>query len=200
MLPDFKFAFRRLSQAPGFTAVALLTLALGIGLNTSMFSLMNLLVLKPLPYPAVEELTFVTRTTPQTPNGSHAATDLPEVARETADFARVGAYRGWGYTLMPEGRSSVNLNALRVSADFLPTLGLKPELGRWFTADEDDPGNHVVILGYETWQAQFGGDPAIVGSNIRIDGEATTVVASPSMRTVLPTIAGSPPNCACQVS
>jgi predicted permease len=176
MFPDAKHAFRQLGKSPGFTFVALVTLALGIGLNTSMFSLMNLLVLKPLPYPAVEELTFVNRTTPQTPNASHSASDYAELARETAEFARVAAFRQWGYTLMPEGRPSVNLNALRVSASFLPTLGLKPELGRFFTAEEDDAGNHVVILSYDTWQAQFGGDPAVVGSTVRIDGEATTVV------------------------
>jgi putative ABC transport system permease protein len=176
MFPDLKFAFRRLIKAPGFTAIALITLALGIGLNTSMFSLMNLLVLKPLPYPAVEELTFINRTTPQAQNASHAAADYLELQRETQDFARIAAFRQWGYTLMPEGRPSVNLNALRVSADFFPTLGLKPEAGRWFTAEEDQPGNHVVMLSYDTWQAQFGGDPAVVGSTVRIDGEATTVV------------------------
>src|SRR6188768_1646298 len=176
MLPDFKLAFRSLAKSPGFTAVALVTLALGIGLNTSMFSLMNLLVLKPLPYPAVEELTFINRTTPQTPNAAHSASDFLELARETQDFARVAAFRQWGYTLMPEGRPSVNLNALRVSADFFPTLGLKPYLGRWFNADEDQPGNHVVMLSYDTWQAQFGGDPAVVGNSVRIDGEAITVV------------------------
>src|SRR6478609_9199389 len=137
MISDLKFASRRLLKSPGFTAIALVTLALGIGLNTSMFSLMNLLVLKPLPYPAVEELTFINRTTPQTPTGSHSASDLLDIAPETRDFARVGAFRQWGYTLMPEGRPSVNFNALRVSADFFPTLGLKPYLGRWFNADED---------------------------------------------------------------
>jgi predicted permease len=176
MLPDLKHAFRQLLKSPGFSAVALVTLALGIGLNTSMFSLMNLLVLKPLPYPAVEELAFVYRTTPQAANASHSASDYLELTRETSDFARLGVFRQWGYTLMPEGRPSVNLNALRVSSSFLTTLGLKPELGRFFTAEEDDPGNHVIILSYDTWQAQFGGDPAVVGSTVRIDGEATTVV------------------------
>ena len=176
MIADLKFSFRQLIKSPGFTLTAIITLALGIGLNTSMFSLMNLLVLKPLPYPAVEELTFINRTTPQSPNASHSASDFIELGRETQDFARVGAFRQWGYTLMLDGRPSVNLNALRVSASLLPTLGLKPELGRFFTAEEDDPGNHVVILSYDTWQAQFGGDPAVVGSTIRIDGEPITVV------------------------
>jgi putative ABC transport system permease protein len=176
MFPDFKFALRRLAKSPGFTATAILTLALGIGLNTSMFSLMNLLILKPLPYPAVNELVRIDRTTPQSKDAAHSASDFLELTRETADFAQLAAFRQWGYTLMPEGRASVNLNSLRVSAGFLPTLGLKPELGRFFTPEEDQPGNHVVILSHDTWQAHFGGDPAVVGSTVRIDGESTTVV------------------------
>jgi len=176
MLSDLKFAFRQLVKSPGFTFVAIVTLALGIGLNTSMFSLMNLLILKPLPYPATSELVRIHRTTPQSQVAGHSASDYLELDRETADFAQLAMFRQWGYTLMPEGRPSVNLNALRVSASFLPTLGLKPELGRYFTADEDQPGNHVVILSYDTWQAQFGGDPSVVGRNVHIDGESTTVV------------------------
>jgi putative ABC transport system permease protein len=176
MLSDLKFALRQLLKSPGFTAVALLTLALGIGLNTSMFSLMNLLILKPLPYPQSSELVRIYRNTPQSSTSNHATPDYLELERETAGFARLGSFRQWGYTLMPVGRPSVNLNALRVTPSFLSTLGLKPQLGRWFTPEEDDPGNHVVILGYDTWQAQFGGDPAIVGTNVSIDGEATTIV------------------------
>src|SRR5688572_16740833 len=91
MLSDFKLAFRNLAKSPGFTAIALVTLALGIGLNTSMFSLMNLLVLKPLPYPAADELTFINRTTPQSPNANHSASDFLELARETGEFASIGA-------------------------------------------------------------------------------------------------------------
>ncbi len=176
MSPDLKVAFRQLAKSRGFTFVALVTLALGIGLNTSMFSLMNLLILKPLPYPASGELVRIHRTNPQSNTASHAASDYLELARVTADFAQLAAFRGWGYTMSPEGRSPVNLNALRVSASFLPTLGLKPELGRWFTPEEDDPGNHVIILSYDTWQAQFGGDRSVVGTTVRVDGEATTIV------------------------
>ena len=176
MLSDLKFAFRQLAKSPGFTAIALITLALGIGLNTSMFSLMNLLILKPLPYPDSERLVRVYRTNPQTQTGDHSAPDFADLTRETKGFADVATFRQWGYTLTPEGRSPVNLNALRVSAGFLPTLGLQPAAGRWFNAAEDDPGNHVIILSFETWQAQFGGDPAIIGRTVQVDGEATTVV------------------------
>jgi predicted permease len=176
MFSDLRFTLRQLAKAPGFTAIAILTLALGIGLNTSMFSLMNLLILRPLPYPESNDLVQIHRTTPQSPIARHSAPDYLDLSRETAAFADLGAFRTWGYTLTLEGRSSVNLNAIRASASFLRALRLKPELGRWFTAEEDDPGNHVVILSYEVWQAHFGGDPAVLGRNVTIDGEATTVV------------------------
>ncbi|HWL13951.1 MAG TPA: ABC transporter permease [Opitutus sp.] len=171
-----KVIFRSLAKTPAFTAIVILTLALGIGLNTSMFSLMNLLILKPLPYPQSDDLVRIYRTNPQNPNGGHSASDYFELTRATAGSTQLAAFRGWGYTMMPEGRAPVNLNSIRVSVTFLPTLGLKPELGRWFTAEEDQPGNHVVILSYDTWQAHFGGDPAIVGRSVRIDGEPTTIV------------------------
>jgi predicted permease len=176
MLPDLRHAFRRLLKSPGFTTVAIVTLALGIGLNTSMFSLMNLLVLRPLPYPDKDHLVRIYRTTPQTQTANHVPPDFLDVVRSTHDFADVAGYEDWGYTLAQDGRPPVNLNALRVSANFFSIIGLKPELGRFFTPDEDRPGNHVIVLSYATWQAQFGGDPAIVGRTVRIDSEPTTIV------------------------
>ncbi len=170
------YALRQLLKSPGFTAIALVTLALGIGLNTSMFSLMNQLILKPLPYAQSDQLTRIYRTNPQSSTASHSASDFLQLSRETTGFAQLAAFRLWGYTLTPEGRPPTKINAIRVSASFLPTLGLKPLLGRWFTADEDRPGNHVTILSYETWQAQFGGNPDVIGRSIRIDGEPMTVV------------------------
>ena len=173
---DLRFALRQLLKSPGFTAIALLTLALGIGLNTSMFSLMNLLILKPLPYPENEHLSRIYRTNPQSNTADHSASDYLELQRETADFAQLSAFLMWGYTMSVDDRPPLNVNAIRVSGNFLPTLGLKPLLGRWFTAEEDQPGNHVIILSYETWQAQFAGDPNIVGRSVRIDSEPMTVV------------------------
>jgi predicted permease len=171
-----KHALRTLLKTPGFTLVATLTLALGIGLNTSMFSLMNLLVLKPLPYPENDHLVRIYRTNPQNPKAGHSVSDYLELGHELAGSAQLACFRQWGYTMTPEGRAPVNLNSIRVSANFLPTLGLKPLHGRWFTPEEDQPGNHVVILGYNAWQAHFGGDPGVVGTSVRIDGEATTIV------------------------
>ncbi|HWA86796.1 MAG TPA: ABC transporter permease [Opitutus sp.] len=176
MFSDLRFAFRSLTKSPGFTAIAVLSLALGIGLNTSMFSLMNLLILKPLPYPDKVHLVKIYRTTAQDGSASHNAQSFLDLQRETASFVKVAAFRKWGYTLTQPGRTPVNLNALRVSAGFFPVLGLQPELGRLFTPEEDAPGNHVIILSHGTWAAQFGGDPAVIGKTVTIDGEGTTIV------------------------
>src|ERR1035437_2798159 len=176
MYLDLKFAFRQLAKSPGFTVIALVTLALGIGLNTSMFSLMNQLVLQPLPYPAKNHLIRVYRTTPQSQNAGHSAPDYLDIARGSKEFAVFAAFRMWGLTLAQADQPPVNLNALRVSAGFFGILGIQPELGRSFTPDEDALGNHVVMLSHATWQAQFGGDPTVIGRTVRVDGEPTTII------------------------
>jgi putative ABC transport system permease protein len=176
MLSDLRFAFRQLAKSPGFTAIALLTVALGIGVNTSMFGLMNFLVLRPLPFPERDRLVRIYRTTPQSQTASHYYPDFLELAPEVSSFADLAAWRFWNYALAVEGRPAVNLNGYRVSANLFPTLGVKPALGRFFTADEDRPGNHVIVLGYATWQVQFGGDPAVVGRTVTLDNESTTII------------------------
>src|SRR4051812_42575718 len=176
MLSDVRYAFRQLLKSPGFTAIAVLTLALGIGLNTSMFSLMNLLILRPLPFPHRDQLVRIYRTTPQSQNADHYYPDFLDLMPEVSPVADLAAFRFWNYALAVEGRPAVNVNGFRVSANFFSTLGVKPTLGRFFTADEDRPANHVIVLGYATWQAQFGGDPAVIGRTVTLDNEATTII------------------------
>jgi len=176
MFSDLKFAFRQLAKSRGFTFISVLTLALGIGLNTSMFSLMNTLILQPLPYPDRDQLVRLYSTTPQSQTAEHSIPEYEELARGTKDFVELAAFRNWGYNLAHEGKPAVSLSGLRVSAGFFPLLGQQPELGRVFAPDEDQPGNHVAIISHGTWQAQFGGDPAIIGKNVRLDGESTTIV------------------------
>jgi putative ABC transport system permease protein len=176
MLSDLRYALRRLAKSPGFTAIAILTLALGIGLNTSMFSLINLLVLRPLPFPDKDQLVRIYRTTPQTQTAEHFYPDYLNLAPEVSSFADLAANRFWNYALGIEGRPTVNINASRVSANFFATVGVKPQLGRFFTPDEDRPGNHVIVLSYATWQAQFGGDPSVIGRTVTLDNESTTIV------------------------
>jgi len=176
MLSDLRLAFRQFGKSRGFALTAALTLALGIGLNVSMFSLMDLLLLQPLPYADKGHLVRIYRTTPQSQTADLTAPDYLEVAREAQGFADVAGYRLWGWTLAPADRPPVNLNGVRVSANFFPLLGQQPELGRYFTADEDRPGSHVIMLSHATWEAQFGGDPGIIGRTVRVDGEPTTIV------------------------
>jgi len=173
---DFKFAFRGLLKSPGFALIAIVTLALGIGLNTSMFSLMNLILLRPLPYPDRDHLLRIYRTTPQSQIAGHTAPDFVDLARESREFIDLAGFRLWGYTLKQTDRPAVNLNAVRVSASFFPIIGMQPELGRVFTPEEDRPGNHVIMISHRTWQMQFGGDPSAVGRTVRIDGEPTVVI------------------------
>lgn len=175
-LRDLRHAVRQLRKSPGFAGIAILTLALGIGLNTSMFSLMNLLLLQPLPFPDRDHLVRVFRTTPQLQTADHLPADYLELAREAKPFADLAAYRLWGLTLAQPGHPPVQLNSLRVSASFFPVLGLRPQLGRFFTADEDRPGNRVLMLSHATWQAQFGGDPGVIDRTVRVDGEPVTIV------------------------
>ena len=173
---DLRFALRNLLKSPGFSVIAILTLALGIGLNTSMFSLMNLLLLQPLKYPGADHLVRVYRTTPQFQNADHSAPDWLELSREGGAFVDLAAFRLWDLNLKLADRPAVNLNYLRVSAQFFSVLGMQPELGRIFAADEDRPGNHVIIISHETWQTKFGGDPSVVGQSVHVDGEPTTVI------------------------
>jgi putative ABC transport system permease protein len=176
MMSDLRHAVRTLFKSPGFTAIAVLTLALGIGLNTSMFSLMNLLILRPLPFPERDQLVRIYRTTPQSQTAAHYYPDFLDLAPEVSSFADLAAFRFWNYALAVEGRPAVNLNGYRVSANIFSTLGVQPALGRFFTADEDRPGNQVIVLGYGTWQTQFGGDPAVVGRTVTLDNQPTTII------------------------
>jgi putative ABC transport system permease protein len=176
MFQDFKFAFRSLLKSPAFVVISVVTLALGIGLNTSMFTMLNVFVLKPLAYPDRDHLVRVYRTTPQIPKGAHSAPAYLELAGQSGAFTSMGAFEMWQYTLSEPGRTAQNLNSLRVSASFLPTLGVRPELGRAFAPGEDLPGNHVMMISHSTWLNSFGGDSGAVGRTVKIDGEPTTII------------------------
>ncbi len=169
-------ALRQLFKTPGFSLLAILTLALGIGLNTSMFSLMNVLLLEPLPYPNSDQLVRVYRTSPKDPKLNHHAPDFLHLEQYLQGTQAVAAYRNWSYSLTQPGQPPVNLNAVRVTSGFFRALGMAPELGRYFTPEEDVPGNRVIVLSHATWQAQFAGDPGVVGRTVRVDGVPTTII------------------------
>ena len=165
---DLHFGLRTLRKNPGFTAIAVLTLALGIGANTAIFSLVNGVLLIPLPYPNPERLVSITGTYPK---GGVVA------MREHIRTTNVAAYyEGHEFNLTGLG-SPVRLTGTLVSAEFFDVLGARAELGRTFLSGEDIPGqDSSVVLSHALWQQYFGGDPAIIGRSVRLEGVSRQVV------------------------
>lgn len=171
-----KYALRSLLKSPGFTIIALLTLALGIGVNSSAFSVLNALLFA-TPYPADARLVRIFRTSPQSQNWPHSVANFLDHRAHNTVFERVAAVSWSSFTLTEPGASAERLRGLNVTADFFPLLGVQPERGRWFTEAEDQPGQSgVIVLSHGTWQRRFGGDPAIVGRQLRLNAESVTVV------------------------
>ncbi len=165
---DFRFALRVLRQNPGFTCVAVLSLALGIGANAAMFSFVSGVLLRPLPYPAPERLV---RLTGSWPKGALVAAQ--ELSR-TLDVA--GFSDGEEFNLTGQGEA-VRLEGSTVSANFFAVLGARPELGRTFDAGDDRPGrDRIVVLSHALWQSRFGGERATLGRTIVVEGVEREVV------------------------
>ena len=176
---DLKYAARQMRNAPAFTSTCLLTLALGIGANTAVFSAINAILLHPLPYHDPSRLVLVSETLPlmdgDNPIGVSAQEYL-DYARQNSVFSDVAAFEPIDFNLTGAGQP-LRINAARISATALPLLGVSPAMGRGFTSEEDRYGSdQVVLLSHSLWESQFGGDPAIVGKSIHLDETAYTVV------------------------
>jgi predicted permease len=170
--------FRRLRSAPAFTAIAVLTLALGIGANIAIFSVVDTVLLKPLPYPEPDRLIGLWHTA--------SGINIPELNMSPSlyftyrdqnhSFENMGVYTGDAVSVR-DGGDPEQVHSLLVTYSVLPTLGVKPFLGRGFTAKDDQPHNPgTVILTYGYWQRRFGGDAGVIGRRIRVDGEAKEVI------------------------
>ncbi len=178
LFSDIRFGLRGLKSSPSTTAVALLALALGIGANTAIFSVVNGTLLTPLPYPEPERLVVVAATNPRSglPRFSLSPPDFDDFHRQSRSFAGLAAMTMGSLNLTGRGEPEV-LDVGRVSADFFPLIGLRPLLGRAFRPDEDTPASrHVVLLSHGLWQRRFGADPKAVGQSLRLDDESYTVV------------------------
>src|SRR5262245_49970310 len=174
---DLRFALRQLLKNPGFTVVAVLTLALGIGANTSMFTLLNALLLRALPYPDSTRLVGVFRTSPHSQSWPHSPANCLDYREQNNVFERLAAYRRSSYNLSGTDQAAERLDGLRVTADFFPALGVQPALGRIIDADDDLSGaSPVLVLSDGFWMRRFGGDTNIVGRSVRLDGQSATVV------------------------
>ena len=176
MRNDLRFAFRQLLKDPGFTAVAVLTLALGIGANTAIFSVVNAVLLRPLPYPEPGQLVQLRADRPGSPSSVIDSATFVEVKAQSQSLARIAAYSGGDMTLTGAGPAEQVVSGA-VTADFFPLLGVQPAVGRNFTQEEDTPnGPRAAILGHGLWQSRFGGDPDVLGRTITLNQQSYTVV------------------------
>ena len=181
LVTDVRYGFRTLIKQPGFLAAAVVTLALGVGANTAIFSLMNATILKPPPFPDASRLVLVWKTYGAGPENESiiSAPDYWDFARRTHSFENIAISdsSGGGYNLSANGQEPEQVWGLRVSASFFDVLGVKPMLGRTFLKEEELKGrDREVVLSYGLWKARYGGDPRIVGHTIQIDGAAFVVV------------------------
>jgi putative ABC transport system permease protein len=176
MLQDLRYALRVLAKSPAFTAVAVLALALGIGANTTIFSVVNAVLLKPLPYRDAGRLVLVRERIPQFSSEffSVSAPDVLDIAKNSRTLDAVGAFQGKIMNLAAGGEP-VRLQGARISANLIPMLGIAPALGRAFTAEEDKPGSRVMLLSYGLWRDRFGADPSAVGRQVLLDGKPYTI-------------------------
>ena len=176
MINDLRYAIRMLAKSPAFTFIAVLTLALAIGANTAIFSVVNAVLLRPLPYPHAEELVQVFGTQPTLPEAPTSPANFLEWQTENQVFTHVATYVGQGFNLTGTDKPERVIGA-RVSGDLFQLLGVQPALGRDFTAEEDrEGGDRVVILSYEFWQHRFAGDPNVIRQTIRLSDQAYTII------------------------
>jgi len=175
---DFKYALRMLRQSPGFAAAAVFALALGIGANTAIFSVINTVLLKPLPFPDPDRIVALMNSSPQ---GSGPAASVPKYnswRKRTQSLQLVSAYDTGGPGLnLSGGDRPEQLKGIHVSYEFFELFGAHTALGRTFTPEEDRPrGGNVVVLSNGIWQRRFGSDPAIAGKGITLGGELYRIV------------------------
>ena len=176
-LADARFSARILRKSPAFTSVAVLTLALGIGANTAIFSVVDAVLLKPLPYVEAERLVGVWEKPPQGGNhNSISAANFLDWRKQNHVFEQLAAWTGESFNLSLEKQPD-NATGMRVSANYFDVLQIKPFLGRAFLPEEEEPGrDRVVILSHRLWQSRFGGNTNILGQSIRLNGAPFVVI------------------------
>src|SRR5215475_8113847 len=174
---DVKYGIRMFGKKPGFTAIAVLTLALGIGANTTIFSILNAVLLRPLPFPEPQQLVTLWGTDAR--NGefqrSLSYPDFADYRSQNRSLEGVVAYDDGPFTLTGRGEPT-QLHGATVSANLLSVLRVAPELGPGFSPSDDQPGTRVVLISHALWKAKYGGDPGIIGQSITLDERPYTVV------------------------
>ena len=181
LLQDVQFALRLLRKNPGFALMAAIIMALGIGANTAIFSIVNKVLIEPLPYRDADRIVQIWHTPPQSSfpgmsTFSISPANFLDWQKQARLFDKMAAYTGAHFDITGAGKPE-SVGASPVTADFFSVLGVEPIHGRVFRPDENNPGqNHEVILSYKFWQTHYAGDPAVVGKAINLDGEPYTIV------------------------
>ncbi len=174
---DVQYGARTLSKAPGFTVVAVLTLAVGIGANTAIFSVIDAVLLRPLPYEESDRLVFLTEWSEQVPEMSFSVANFKDVRDQNTVFESLVAHNGANFILTGEGGEAERVAGRQVTSGLFATLRKAPILGRPFTAEEDKPGaEKVVLISEGFWERRFGRDPGILGRALSLSGDAFTVI------------------------
>jgi putative ABC transport system permease protein len=173
---DVRHAARGLWRSPGFSLAVILTLALGIGGNTAVFSVVDQLLLRPLPYPDGDQLVMVEESVGANPHADVSPANWLDWQRESRTFRRFAAWQSWSFTLTGTGEPR-RVNAQQVSSEFFPLLGVAPLLGRTISDEDDRPnGPRVAVLSYHAWQNELGGDPRVIGRTLQLDDRAYEIV------------------------
>src|SRR5437660_2631268 len=198
-MQNLRYALRVLAKQPLFTSIVILTFGLGIGANTAVFSVVNAVLLRPLPFKEPQNLValgeFDTRETkdPGTEIHSISYLDYVDWRDQTKVFEHVAVYTNQSVSTLTDGNEALHVQGESVSADLFPLLGVQPLLGRVFLPKEDEPGNHVVILGHDLWQRRFGGDRGIIGKPITLDGQQFQIIGLMPPRFTYPLRFSNPP-------
>src|SRR5262247_1832860 len=177
LIKDIRFGFRNLLRRPGFALIALITLALGIGANTAIFSVVNAVLLRPLPYAEPERLVALWESNTQRPESRNSISypNFFDWRAQSKSFERMASYYTNNMALTGVA-APVNLRSAVVSPDLFATLGVRPQLGRWFVGEEEKPGIRAAIISHGLWQRQFGGDPNVIGRAMTLNGKQFNVV------------------------
>ncbi|HEV2224339.1 MAG TPA: ABC transporter permease [Candidatus Acidoferrales bacterium] len=179
LMQDVRYGLRVLRKSPAFAAIAVLTLALGIGANTAIFSFVDAWIIKPIPYPQADRLVVLLSHDKKkgwTSNGVSSTADFLDFQKQNISFEQTAAWTSWDFNLTGDGPPAL-VDGGRVSWNFFDTLGVRPLLGRTFTASDDAAGApHVAILSEGLWKSRYAQNPKIIGRSINIGDEAYTVV------------------------
>jgi predicted permease len=176
LIQDLKYGLRSMRRAPGFTIIAVLTLGLGIGANTAIFSLVNAILLRQLPFKNPEQLVAVD--SKRTDPGKHPFTipDFIDYRDQNQTLEQLAAYANWSASLTGSGEAE-RVQGMRISANAFQLLGVEAEVGRALIPDDDTPGRqHVVVLSHGLWQRRYGADPRLVGQTLSLNGNSYTIV------------------------